>query len=95
MAVSRQRVILGTKTAGQLSRGASRQRNDRRRNAVIAEEKGIRRGLVPRELPMSEVMSSPLPPSKTLEEQAAEILALIEEIISTAPEMEEQEEIPA
>jgi hypothetical protein len=93
--VSRQRAILGTKTAGQLSRGASRQRNDRRRNAVIAEEKGIRRGLVPRELPMSEVMSSPLPPSKTLEEQAAEILALIEEIISTAPEMEEQEEIPA
>jgi hypothetical protein len=44
---------------------------------------------------MSEVMSSPLPPSKTLEEQAAEILALIEEIISTAPEMEAQEKIPA
>ncbi len=70
-------------------------RNDRRRNAAIAGEKGIRRGLVPRELPMSEVMPSPLPPSKTLEEQAAEILALIEEIISTAPETEEQEKIPA
>jgi hypothetical protein len=44
---------------------------------------------------MSEVMPSPLPPYKTLEEQAVEILALIEEIISTAPEMEEQEKIPA
>jgi hypothetical protein len=44
---------------------------------------------------MSEVMPSPLPPSKTLEEQAVEILALIEEIVSTAPETEEQEKIPA
>ena len=51
---------------------------------------------------MSKVMPSPLPPSKTLEEQAVEILALIEEIISTAPEMVtpetevvEQEKIPA
>jgi hypothetical protein len=55
----------------------------------------MRRGLVTRELPMSEVMHSPLPPSKTLEEQAAEILALLEEIISTSPEMEEEEKIPA
>jgi type I restriction enzyme R subunit len=85
----------GTTVDLTLALDKGRQRNDRRRNAVIAEEKGIWRGLVPRELPMSEVMSSPLPPSKTLEEQAAEILALIEEIISTAPEMEEQEEIPA
>jgi hypothetical protein len=44
---------------------------------------------------MSEVMPSPLPPSKTLEEQAVEILALIEEIVSTAPEILEQEKIPA
>jgi hypothetical protein len=46
---------------------------------------------------MSEVMHSPLPPSKTLEEQALEILALIEEIVSTAPETEivEEEKIPA
>jgi hypothetical protein len=56
---------------------------------------GVQRGVVTRELPMSEVMHSPLPPSKTLEEQAAEILALIEQIISTAPEMEEEEKIPA
>jgi hypothetical protein len=41
---------------------------------------------------MSEVMHSPLPPSKTLEEQALEILALIEEIVSTAPETEIVEE---
>jgi hypothetical protein len=44
---------------------------------------------------MSEVMHSPLPPSKTLEEQAAEILALLEQIVSTSPEMEEEETIPA
>jgi hypothetical protein len=45
---------------------------------------------------MSEVMHSPLPPSKTLEEQALEILALIEEIVSTSPEMvDEEEKIPA
>ena len=43
---------------------------------------------------MAEVKHSPLPPSKTLEELAAEILVLLEEIISTAPEIEE-EEIPA
>jgi hypothetical protein len=30
---------------------------------------------------MSEAMHSPLPPSKTQEEQAAEILALLEEIV--------------
>jgi hypothetical protein len=78
------------------------QKSDRPKNAVIAGEKGIQRGLVPRELPMSEVMHSPLPPSKTLEEQALEILALIEEIVSTAPEMAapetemvEEEKIPA
>jgi hypothetical protein len=58
-------------------------------------EKGIQRGLVTRELPMSEVMHSPLPPSKTLEEQAAEILALLEQIVSTSPEMKEEETIPA
>jgi hypothetical protein len=40
---------------------------------------------------MSEVTHSPLPPSKTLEEQAAEILALLEQIISTSPEMEEED----
>jgi hypothetical protein len=44
---------------------------------------------------MSEVKHSPLPPSKTLEELAAEILVLLEEIISTAPEIEEEEGIPA
>jgi hypothetical protein len=53
------------------------------------------RGLVTSELPMSEVTHSPLPPSKTLEEQAAEILALLEQIISTSPEMEKEEKIPA
>jgi hypothetical protein len=57
--------------------------------------RAMRRGLVTRELPMSEVTHSPLPPSKTLEEQAAEILALLEQIISTSPEMEEEEKIPA
>jgi hypothetical protein len=30
-----------------------------------------------------------------LEEQAAEILALLEQIISTSPEMEKEEKIPA
>jgi hypothetical protein len=44
---------------------------------------------------MSEVKHSPLPPSKALEEQAAEILVLLEQIISTAPEIEEEDEIPA
>jgi hypothetical protein len=51
---------------------------------------------------MSEVIHSPLPPSKTLEEQALDILALIEEIVSTAPEIAapeteivEEEIIPA
>jgi hypothetical protein len=44
---------------------------------------------------MSEVIPSPLPPSKTLEEQAAEILALVQESISTSPEMEEEEKAPA
>jgi hypothetical protein len=57
--------------------------------------KAVQRGLVTRELPMSEVKHSPLPPSKTLEEQAAEILVLLEEIISTAPEIDEEEENPA
>jgi hypothetical protein len=52
----------------------------------------MQRGLVPRELPMSEVTHSPSPPSKTLEEQAAEFLVLLEQIISTSPEMEEEEE---
>jgi hypothetical protein len=59
----------------------------------------MQRGFVPRELPMSEVIASPLPPSnKTLEEQAAEFLILLEQIISTSPETEEEEEkeeIPA
>jgi hypothetical protein len=64
----------------------------RRRNAAIVEEKGILRGLVTRELPMSEVTPSPLPPSKTLEEQAVEILALLEQILYTSPEVEEEEE---
>jgi hypothetical protein len=45
---------------------------------------------------MSEVMHSPLQPSKTLEEQAVEFLVLLEQIISTSPETEEEEEkIPA
>ena len=44
---------------------------------------------------MSEVMHSPLPPSKTLEEQAVEILALLEQILYTSPEVEEEEKIPA
>jgi hypothetical protein len=57
--------------------------------------RAMQRGLVARELPMSQVMYSPLAPSKTLEEQAAEILALLEQIISTSPEMEEEEKIPA
>ena len=44
---------------------------------------------------MSEVMHSPLPPSKTLEEQSTKILALVQESISTSPEMEEEENAPA
>jgi hypothetical protein len=67
----------------------------RRRNAAIVGEKGILRGLVTRELLMSDVMHSPLPPSKTLEEQAVEILALLEQILYTSPEVEEEEETPA
>jgi hypothetical protein len=58
-------------------------------------EKGILRGFVTRELLMSDVMESPLPPSKTLEEQAVEILALLEQILYTLPEVEEEEETPA
>lgn len=72
------------------------EKNARQTNAVIAGEKEIRRGLVPRELPMSEEMHSPQPPSKSLEEQAREFLLLLEQIISTAPEMvDELEKIPA
>ncbi|WP_291556135.1 hypothetical protein [Bradyrhizobium sp.] len=45
---------------------------------------------------MSEEMHSPQPPSKSLEEQAREFLLLLEQIISTAPEMvDELEKIPA
>lgn len=45
---------------------------------------------------MSEVMHSPQPPSKSLEEQAQEFLLLLEQIISAAPEMiHELEELPA
>jgi hypothetical protein len=44
---------------------------------------------------MADVTHSPLPPPKTLEEQAAEILALVQESISTSPEMEEEENTAA
>ena len=45
---------------------------------------------------MSEVMHAPEPPAKSLEEQAREFLLLLEQIISTAPEMRhELEKVPA
>jgi hypothetical protein len=61
--------------------------NARRRNAVIAGEKDIQRGRVPREvLPMSDVIPFPQPqPSKSKEEEeTAEFLALLERIRSSA-----------
>lgn len=45
---------------------------------------------------MSEVMPSPPPPSKSLEQQALEFLLLLEQIVATAPEMvDELDNVPA
>jgi hypothetical protein len=70
---------------------AKQKRHCRETRACLAEMYRV-----PRELPMSEVMHSPPPPAKSLEQQALEFLLLLEQIISTAPEMVgELENIPA
>jgi hypothetical protein len=67
-------------------------KNARRRNAAIAGEKDIRRGNVPSEvLPMSEVIPFPPRPSKTIEEETAEFLALLERIRSTSSKHQDDE----
>jgi hypothetical protein len=64
----------------------------RRRNAVIQREKAIRRGRVPREvLPMSEVIPFPERSSKTIQEETAEFLALLERIRSSSSPPKEKE----
>jgi hypothetical protein len=61
------------------------EKNGRRRIAAIAREKEIRRGRVPREvLPMSDVIPFPQRPPKTIEEETAEFLALLERIRSSS-----------
>jgi hypothetical protein len=54
----------------------------RRRNAAIAREKDLQRGLAPRDRPMSEVIPFRKPPSKPKEDddETAEFLKLLERI---------------
>jgi hypothetical protein len=52
----------------------------RRRNAVIAGENSIQRGLALRDRPMSEVIPFRKPPSKPKEDETAEFLKLLERI---------------
>jgi hypothetical protein len=64
----------------------------RRRNAAISGKKDIQRGNVPREvLPMSDVIPFPPRPSKTIEDETAEFLALLERIRSTSSKHEDDE----
>jgi hypothetical protein len=64
-------------------------KNGRRRNAVIVREKGIQRGLVPRDSPMSETTPSSEQPSKTAEEEeTAEFLEMLLRFISEPPKVE-------
>jgi hypothetical protein len=58
----------------------SLRKNARSRNAVIAGEKGVQRGLALRDGPMSEVIPFRKPLSKPKEDETAEFLKLLERI---------------
>jgi hypothetical protein len=65
----------------------------RRRNAAIAQEKETPRGIAPREvLPMSDVIPfPPKPPPKSIAEETAEFLRLLERIRSSSQKIETEE----